>query len=73
MIPKLVDPPAPGPPAPPLPLLGTFGNKNVTFGQKSRVFKAKNYGHQNFKSSLRISLLFRKYSQKLPIFFVCFP
>ena len=26
----------------------TFGNSNVTFGQKSRVFKAKNNGHQIF-------------------------
>ena len=28
-------------------LLGTFRNKNFTFGQKSRVFKAHNNGHQN--------------------------
>ena len=37
MIPKPVDPPAP---------LDTFRNKNVTFGQKSQVIKAKNNGHQ---------------------------
>ena len=26
----------------------TFRNKNVTFGQKSRVFKAKKNGRRNF-------------------------
>ena len=34
----------PGPPPP----LVTFRDKNVTFGRKSRVFKAKNNDHQNF-------------------------
>ena len=38
IIPKPVDPPP----------LATFRDKNVTFGQQSRVFKAKNNGHQNF-------------------------
>ena len=36
----------PKPVAPPP--LSTFMNKNVTFDQKSWVFKAKNNGHQNF-------------------------
>ena len=34
--------------------LGTFMNPNVTFDQKSRVFKAKNNGHQNFTYSLGV-------------------
>ena len=38
---------------PPFPL-GTCRNKNVTFGQKSRIFKAKNDGHQNFTLNLGI-------------------
>ena len=41
-IPKPLDPPPPPPPP------GTFRNKNVTFGQKRRIFRAKNNDHQNF-------------------------
>ena len=50
--------------------LGAFRNKNVTFGKKSQVFKAKNNGHPKFTPSLGIPtppLIYDKQHQDIAV------